>query len=117
MVHHLPQVSLTTDTSSPEQSRTSSRVSKMITRRWIRRLWRVSGGFLRSFGIRGLFTELQGNARFASGLQTYLLSRDHSNLKSEFQGTGGKITVNCIENQPDVAVALGKHVFLRVGGN
>ncbi|KAK9088613.1 hypothetical protein Scep_027695 [Stephania cephalantha] len=32
-----------------------------------------------------------GDAKQANGLQTYLLSRDHSNLKSEFQQGNGKV--------------------------
>ncbi|XP_071742036.1 isoleucine--tRNA ligase, cytoplasmic-like isoform X2 [Rutidosis leptorrhynchoides] len=56
-----------------------------------------------------------GDAKYAQGLQVYLLSRDHSNLRSEFQLGNGKIKVDCIENQPAVDVVLGKHVFLTVG--
>ncbi|KAF7144182.1 hypothetical protein RHSIM_Rhsim05G0075700 [Rhododendron simsii] len=55
------------------------------------------------------------NTKFANGLQTYLLSRDHHNLKLEFHLGNGKVTVDCIENQPAVEVALGVHVFLTVG--
>lgn len=56
-----------------------------------------------------------GNTQYSQGLRTYLLMRDHHNLKSEFQQGKGKITVKCIENQPPVEVILGKHVFLSVG--
>ncbi|KAF2300184.1 hypothetical protein GH714_010457 [Hevea brasiliensis] len=56
-----------------------------------------------------------GNTKFARGLETYLLSRDHSNLRSEFQLRNGKITIDCIENQPAVNVVLGEHLFLTVG--
>ncbi|GLT71292.1 hypothetical protein SLA2020_517180 [Shorea laevis] len=56
-----------------------------------------------------------GNVKFAQGLQTYLLSRDYSILKSEFQLGNGKITVNCIENLPPINLVLGEHVFLTVG--
>ncbi|KAL8545029.1 hypothetical protein ACS0TY_005292 [Phlomoides rotata] len=56
-----------------------------------------------------------GNIRFARGLQSYLLMRDHHNLKAEFQIGKGKIQVSCIENQPPVSVVLGEHVFLTVG--
>ncbi|KAJ8755497.1 hypothetical protein K2173_019295 [Erythroxylum novogranatense] len=56
-----------------------------------------------------------GNKKSASALGIYLLSRDHSNLKSEFQRGNDKITVDCIENQPAVDVVLGEHVFLTVG--
>ncbi|KAI8554303.1 hypothetical protein RHMOL_Rhmol05G0088300 [Rhododendron molle] len=55
------------------------------------------------------------DTKFANGLQTYLLSRDHHNLKSEFHLGNRKVTVDCIENQPAVEVALGVHVFLTVG--
>ncbi|CAI9785783.1 unnamed protein product [Fraxinus pennsylvanica] len=56
-----------------------------------------------------------GNTKFTHGLKSYLLSRDHHNLKLEFQQGKGKITVKCIENQPAVDVVLNKHVFLSVG--
>ncbi|CAN6722905.1 unnamed protein product [Malus baccata var. baccata] len=56
-----------------------------------------------------------GNTEFARALQTYLLSRDHANLKSEFQQGKGKINVGCIENTPAVELVLGDHVFLTVG--
>ncbi|KAF7112994.1 hypothetical protein RHSIM_RhsimUnG0171500 [Rhododendron simsii] len=55
------------------------------------------------------------DTKFANGLQTYMLSRDHHNLKSEFHIVNGKVTVDCIENQPAVEVALGVLVFLTVG--
>ncbi|KAF8402282.1 hypothetical protein HHK36_013234 [Tetracentron sinense] len=56
-----------------------------------------------------------GNTKCTEGLQTYLLSRDHYNLKTEFQLGNGKITVDCIEGQPAVDVVLGKHLLLTVG--
>ncbi|KAI5558184.1 hypothetical protein BDE02_17G022700 [Populus trichocarpa] len=56
-----------------------------------------------------------GNTKSVHGLETYLLSRDHSNLKSEFQLGDGKITVDTIEGLPAVNVVLGEHVFLTVG--
>lgn len=85
-----------------------------------------------------------GDVKFASGLQAYLLSRDHSNLKSEFQEGNGKvnadsylvkllknpkiwgvpkcfllldeqITVSCVEKLPAVTVVLGDHLHLTVG--
>lgn len=34
-----------------------------------------------------------GNTKLADGLQTYLLSRDHANLKSEFQHGNGKVCI------------------------
>ncbi|XP_038715850.1 isoleucine--tRNA ligase, cytoplasmic-like isoform X2 [Tripterygium wilfordii] len=56
-----------------------------------------------------------GEKRYAHNLEIYLLSKDHSYLKSEFKRGNGKITVDCIENQPAVEVELRKHVFLTVG--
>ncbi|CAH8283048.1 unnamed protein product [Eruca vesicaria subsp. sativa] len=56
-----------------------------------------------------------GDEKFARGLQAYLLSRDHSNLKSEFQQGNGKITISCIEKLPVVSVVLGDHLHLTVG--
>ncbi|XP_011037060.1 PREDICTED: probable isoleucine--tRNA ligase, cytoplasmic isoform X2 [Populus euphratica] len=56
-----------------------------------------------------------GNTKSVHGLETYLLSRDHSNLKSEFQLGDGKITVDAIEGLPAVNMVLGEHVFLTVG--
>eukprot|EP00258_Populus_trichocarpa_P028596 XP_024444615.1 isoleucine--tRNA ligase, cytoplasmic isoform X2 [Populus trichocarpa] len=56
-----------------------------------------------------------GNTKSVHGLETYLLSRDHSNLKSEFQLGDGKITVDTVEGLPAVNVVLGEHVFLTVG--
>ncbi|KAG2239751.1 hypothetical protein Bca52824_091448 [Brassica carinata] len=56
-----------------------------------------------------------GDEKFARGLQTYLLSRDQSNLKSEFQEGNGKITVTCVEKLPVVSVVLGDHLHLTVG--
>ncbi|XP_050372783.1 isoleucine--tRNA ligase, cytoplasmic [Argentina anserina] len=56
-----------------------------------------------------------GNSEFSRCLQTYLLSRDHGNLKTEFQQGNGKITVDCIENVPVVTLVLRQHVYLTVG--
>ncbi|KAL0911232.1 hypothetical protein M5K25_019356 [Dendrobium thyrsiflorum] len=56
-----------------------------------------------------------GNNKFAEALCTYLLSRDHSKLRSEFQAGKGKTTIECLENQPAVDVELGKHLFLSIG--
>ncbi|KAK3043535.1 hypothetical protein RJ639_002114 [Escallonia herrerae] len=56
-----------------------------------------------------------GNQRSSEDLQTYLLSRDHYRLKSEFQRGNGKIKVDCFQHAVDVEVVLGKHVFLTVG--
>ncbi|KAJ0976072.1 hypothetical protein J5N97_018037 [Dioscorea zingiberensis] len=66
----------------------------------------------RSDNILRLFS---GNEKCAEALQTYLLSRDLSNLKTEFQVGKGKIKVGCLEGQPAVEVELGKHLFLSVG--
>ncbi|BBG93561.1 tRNA synthetase class I, L, M and V family protein [Prunus dulcis] len=52
-----------------------------------------------------------GNAESVRCLQTYLLSRDHATLKSEFQAGNGKITVDCIENIPPVDLVLGDMYF------
>ncbi|XP_034685405.1 isoleucine--tRNA ligase, cytoplasmic isoform X1 [Vitis riparia] len=65
--------------------------------------------------VLALYSVVAGNTKFAQGLQAYLFSRDHYNLKSEFQLGNSKIKVDCIENQPAVDVVLGKHVFLTVG--
>ncbi|XP_054780469.1 isoleucine--tRNA ligase, cytoplasmic-like [Prosopis cineraria] len=67
-----------------------------------------------SEAIVSLFA-VTGEAKFGHNLQTYLLSRDHSNLKIEFQEGNGKKMVDSIEKQPAVEVVLGKHVFLTVG--
>ncbi|XWS43910.1 hypothetical protein CRYUN_Cryun16bG0145300 [Craigia yunnanensis] len=68
--------------------------------------------FFKSNAILALYA---GDTKFAQGLQIYLLSRDHSSLKSDFQLGQGKMKVDCIENQPAVEVRLGDHVFLTVG--
>ncbi|XP_024982543.1 isoleucine--tRNA ligase, cytoplasmic [Cynara cardunculus var. scolymus] len=69
-----------------------------------------------AFNEKAILEDLySGNTKYAQGLQIYLLSRDHANLKSEFQLGNGKIKVDCIENQPAVDVVLGEHVFLTVG--
>ncbi|MBA0731191.1 hypothetical protein Golax_020586, partial [Gossypium laxum] len=67
------------------------------------------------FKANSILALYAGNSKFAQGLQIYLLSRDHSCLKSEFQLGRGKIKVDCIENLPAVEVKLGEHVFLTVG--
>ncbi|KAL5726224.1 isoleucine--tRNA ligase [Ranunculus cassubicifolius] len=80
----------------------------------------------RSFAIRlarpalvfdlGAISELcLGNEGYAEDLQTWLLSRDHSNLKAEVQLGNGQIKVDCIKDRPAVDVVLGKHFFLSVG--
>ncbi|XP_042412171.1 isoleucine--tRNA ligase, cytoplasmic-like [Zingiber officinale] len=53
-----------------------------------------------------------GDKKLVESLQTYLLSRDLSNLKLEFQRGNGKIKVDCFENQLPVELELEKHVFL-----
>ncbi|KAF9602010.1 hypothetical protein IFM89_024767, partial [Coptis chinensis] len=45
-----------------------------------------------------------GDKKYADGLQTYLLSRDHSKLKSEIQNGNGELKVDCIADQPAVTV-------------
>ncbi|KAF6150031.1 hypothetical protein GIB67_002813 [Kingdonia uniflora] len=62
-----------------------------------------------------LLSLCSGNVDYADGLKMYLLSRDHSKLKSEFQLGQGKINVDCIVDQPAVDVVLGQHVFLTLG--
>ncbi|KAL8055602.1 hypothetical protein ABFX02_04G067200 [Erythranthe guttata] len=56
-----------------------------------------------------------GNAKSARGLQSYLLMRDHHNLKAEFQLGEGTINVGCIEDVAPVNVVSGEHVFLTAG--
>ncbi|XP_057959280.1 isoleucine--tRNA ligase, cytoplasmic [Malania oleifera] len=56
-----------------------------------------------------------GNSKFVEGLQTYMLSRDYYSLRSEFQLGNGKITVDCIDNQPAMDIELGVHLYLTVG--
>ncbi|KAF4390301.1 hypothetical protein F8388_019956 [Cannabis sativa] len=68
-----------------------------------------------AFNSDSILQLCSGNTKSADFLKTYLLSRDHSNLKSEFQRGNGKITVGCVENVPAVDVLLGEHVFLTVG--
>ncbi|KAK7312173.1 hypothetical protein VNO77_35842 [Canavalia gladiata] len=67
------------------------------------------------FNIKAFLSLYTGDAKFAHNLQTYLLSRDHWNLKSEFQNRNGKKIVDSIEQQPTAEVVLGEHVFLTVG--
>ncbi|KAG7557311.1 Aminoacyl-tRNA synthetase class Ia anticodon-binding [Arabidopsis suecica] len=67
------------------------------------------------FNEEAILALYSGDVKSATGLQTYLLSRDHSNLKSEFQAGDGKITVSCVENLPVVTVVLGEHLHLSVG--
>ncbi|XP_048329423.1 isoleucine--tRNA ligase, cytoplasmic [Ziziphus jujuba] len=68
-----------------------------------------------AFNSREVLALYSGNTKLAGGLQTYLLSRDLANLKSQFQRGNGKITVDSIENVPAVDLVLGKQVFLTVG--
>jgi isoleucyl-tRNA synthetase len=67
------------------------------------------------FNTDAIVSLYSGESKYANALQTYLLSRDHSNLKSEFQLGHGKIEVSCIESQPKVELSLGRHVFLSFG--
>ncbi|KAK6930598.1 Aminoacyl-tRNA synthetase, class Ia [Dillenia turbinata] len=66
------------------------------------------------FSSDAILSLYAGNTEFAKRLQTSLLSRDHANLKSEFQLGNGKvrfylptllIKVDCIKDQPAVEVA------------
>ncbi|VVB01356.1 unnamed protein product [Arabis nemorensis] len=66
------------------------------------------------FNEEAIIALYSGDVKFASGLQTYLLSRDTSNLKSEFQAGDGKVTVSCIEKFPAVTLVLGEHLHLTV---
>ncbi|WOK99491.1 isoleucine--tRNA ligase, cytoplasmic [Canna indica] len=63
------------------------------------------------FNAGAIVTLYSGDKKHAENLQAYLLSRDHSNLRLEFQGGKGKVKVDCIENQPAVDVELEKHLF------
>lgn len=67
------------------------------------------------FVLDAILDVYSGNKKQAEGLQTYLLSRDLSKLKSEFQVGKGKMTVKCIEDHPVVDIEVGKHLFLSVG--
>ncbi|XP_031488181.1 isoleucine--tRNA ligase, cytoplasmic [Nymphaea colorata] len=67
-----------------------------------------------AFDTSSLLMLYSGNKKQVDNLKTYLLSRDYSNLRSEFQARGNKIKVGIIDGQPDVEVLLGKHVFLTV---
>ncbi|PIA64421.1 hypothetical protein AQUCO_00100120v1 [Aquilegia coerulea] len=67
------------------------------------------------FNLDALLELYSGNQKHVQNLQTYLLSRDHSDLKSEFQLSNGKIKVDIIADQPAVEVISGKHFFLTVG--
>ncbi|KAK7253094.1 hypothetical protein RIF29_37526 [Crotalaria pallida] len=67
------------------------------------------------FNSNAIASLCTGDSKVAHNLQTYLLSRDNSNLKSEFQNGNGKKIVDHIEQLPAVEVVLGEHVFLTVG--
>ncbi|KAI4327960.1 hypothetical protein L6164_020363 [Bauhinia variegata] len=49
------------------------------------------------FHLEAIFSLFAGDKTFAHNLQTYLLSKDHINLKFEFQDGNGKIKVDSIE--------------------
>ncbi|KAJ7954573.1 Isoleucine-tRNA ligase cytoplasmic-like [Quillaja saponaria] len=66
------------------------------------------------FNSKAMHTLYPGNTKFVHNLQTYLLSRDYSNLKSEFQNGNHKKIINSIEKQPAVELLLGEHFFLTV---
>ncbi|KAI4335392.1 hypothetical protein L6164_014038 [Bauhinia variegata] len=67
------------------------------------------------FNSEAIISVFAGDKKFAHNLQTYLLSKDHLNLKSEFLEGNGKIKVVSTEQQPAVEVVLRVHVFLTVG--
>ncbi|XP_074580214.1 isoleucine--tRNA ligase, cytoplasmic-like isoform X1 [Curcuma longa] len=66
------------------------------------------------FDTEAIVALYSGDKKLADNLQTYLSSREVSNLKLEFQGGNGKIKVDCFQNQPVVELELEKHVFLSV---
>ncbi|CAA6660103.1 unnamed protein product [Spirodela intermedia] len=67
------------------------------------------------FDLDAILISYSGNKGFAENLRTYLSSRDHSSLKSEFLAGKGKIRVCCIEDQPAIDVNVGEHLFLTAG--
>ncbi|XP_047182832.1 isoleucine--tRNA ligase, cytoplasmic-like [Vigna umbellata] len=67
------------------------------------------------FNEKAILSLFAGDSKSAHNLQTYLLSRDHSKLKSEFQDGYRKKIVDSIDQLPAVEVVLGEHVFLTVG--
>ncbi|EOA32665.1 hypothetical protein CARUB_v10015963mg [Capsella rubella] len=67
------------------------------------------------FNEEAILALYSGDVKLAMRIQRYLLSRDHSKLKSEFEAGDGMITVSCIENQPPVTLVLGQHLHLTVG--
>ncbi|KAJ7954569.1 isoleucine--tRNA ligase, cytoplasmic [Quillaja saponaria] len=66
------------------------------------------------FNSKAMHTLYSGSTTFEHNLQTYLLSRDYSNLKSEFQNGNRKKIIDSIEKQPAVELLLGEHFFLTV---
>ncbi|CAN8276066.1 unnamed protein product [Cochlearia groenlandica] len=66
------------------------------------------------FNEEAILALYSGDVKLPTGLQAYLLSRDHSNLKTEFQAGDGKINVSCIEKFPAMTVVLGEHLHLTV---
>ena len=54
------------------------------------------------------FSMVAGNSKFAQGLETYLLSRDHTNLKSEFQLGNGKV---CLCSELVARVTIQRSLF------
>ncbi|PPD89691.1 hypothetical protein GOBAR_DD13337 [Gossypium barbadense] len=67
------------------------------------------------FKANSILALYAGNSKFAQGLQIYLLSRDHSCLKSEFQLGRGKIKVDCIENLACSGSEAGRTCLLDSG--
>ncbi|KAL4194516.1 hypothetical protein AMTRI_Chr05g59720 [Amborella trichopoda] len=68
-----------------------------------------------AFNASALLALCSGNESHVEGLRTYLLSRDHLNLKSEFHAQNGLLKVDCLEGIPNVELVLGEHIFLTVG--
>lgn len=67
------------------------------------------------FVYKAIDNLFSGNNKFTEALCTYLSSRDHSKLRTEFQAGKGTIKIGCLENQPTVEVDLGTHLFLCTG--
>lgn len=67
------------------------------------------------FPSEAILALCSGDKTHVESLQTYLRSREHCSLKSEFQAGNGKITVDLIVDVPVYELELEKHVFLSVG--
>lgn len=55
------------------------------------------------------FSIILGDDKYAEGLKAYLLSRDHSNLKSEFHSSNGKVGLasNLVLHGPYAQMLMG----------